>query len=119
MGAENTWLDIEGVKEKFGVPPKQIIDYLALMGDKIDNVPGVPKCGKKTASKWLEEYGSLENIIENAAAVKGKIGDNLRDSLAFLPVAKALVTIKQDADISSQVNSLEDLKIKTRTMLRL
>lgn len=112
MGAENTWLDIEGVKEKFGVPPKQIIDYLALMGDKIDNVPGVPKCGKKTASKWLEEYGSLENIIENAAAVKGKIGDNLRDSLAFLPVAKALVTIKQDADISSQVNSLEDLKIK-------
>ncbi len=112
MGTENTWLNAEGVKEKFGVPPSQIIDYLALMGDKIDNVPGVPKCGKKTAAKWLEEYGSLEKIIENADSVKGKIGENLRSSLAFLPIAQALVTIKTDADISSQVKSIEDLKLK-------
>ncbi len=112
MGSDNTWLDIEGVKQKFGVFPNQIIDYLALMGDKIDNVPGVPKCGPKTAAGWLDKYGTLEELIEKSDTVKGKIGENLRSSLAFLPVAKSLVTIKTDADISSQVTALDDLKVK-------
>src|SRR6056300_1326274 len=77
-------LDIEGVKTKFGLAPEQIIDYLGLMGDKSDNIPGVPGVGPKTAVKWLDEYGSLEGVIQNAEAVKGKIGENLRDNLEQL-----------------------------------
>jgi DNA polymerase-1 len=91
-----TFTDRDGVVEKFGVKPDQIIDYLALMGDSADNIPGVPKCGPKTAAKWLQAYESLDNLIANADEIKGKIGENLRQSLDFLPLSKALATIKLD-----------------------
>ena len=93
-------LDIVGVKNKFGIMPHQIIDYLALMGDAVDNVPGVKKCGPKTAAKWLNEYGSLDAIMAAADAFKGKAGEYLREGLEFLPLARRLVTIKVDADTS-------------------
>ncbi len=88
--------DPAGVLEKFGVLPERIRDYLALIGDTVDNVPGVAKVGPKTAVKWLDEYGSLHNIIERAAEFKGKIGDNLREAVAHLPLSYDLVTIKCD-----------------------
>lgn len=91
-------LDIVGVKNKFGILPCQIIDYLALMGDTVDNVPGVKKCGPKTAVKWLSEYGSLDQIMAQADSFKGKAGEYLREGLEFLPLARRLVTIKVDAD---------------------
>jgi DNA polymerase-1 len=91
--------DEQGVMEKFEVTPAQIIDYLALIGDKVDNVPGVPKVGPKTAVKWLKEYGSLEGIIAHAEEIKGKVGENLRDSLEQLPLSKELVTIKKDVEL--------------------
>lgn len=112
MGKDNTWMNTEGVIQKFGVPPDRIIDYLALMGDKIDNVPGVPKCGEKTAVKWINEYGSMDGVIENADKIKGKIGENLRNSLEFLPTARALVTIKTDADLSEEVPTFETLRLR-------
>ncbi len=92
-------LDEAGVLAKFGVRPDQIIDYLTLMGDPVDNVPGIPKVGPKTAVKWLQEYGSLDEIIKNADAVKGKIGENLRAHLDSLPLGKQLVTVKRDLDL--------------------
>ncbi len=91
--------DEQGVLNKFEVTPAQIIDYLALIGDKVDNVPGVPKVGPKTAVKWLKEHGSLEGIIAHADEIKGKVGENLRDSLAQLPLSKELVTIKKDVEL--------------------
>ncbi len=95
----NTRMNESGVVEKFGVRADQIIDYLALMGDSVDNVPGVPKVGPKTAVKWLNEYGTLDNIIANANQFKGKIGDNLREALTALPLSKTLVTIRCDVDL--------------------
>jgi len=86
----------EAVMEKFGVRPEQIIDYLALMGDSVDNVPGIDKCGPKTAAKWLAEYSTLENLVANADKITGKIGDNLRAALSRLPLNQQLVTIKTD-----------------------
>ncbi len=95
----NSFHDRAGVIEKYGVPPERIRDYLALMGDKVDNIPGVPKVGPKTAVKWLTEYDSLENIMQNADKFGGKIGENLRASLEFLPLSYELVTIKCDLDL--------------------
>ncbi len=112
MAKDNMWTDVEGVKEKFGVPPEKIIDYLSLIGDKIDNVPGIPNCGKVTASKLINEYGSVENIINEAPNIKGRIGDKIRENLAFLPIAKSLVTIRTDADIMKEVPDFEVLKLK-------
>ncbi len=113
----NTRMDIDGVQQKFGVMPEQIIDYLALMGDSVDNIPGVPKVGPKTAAKWLKEYGSLDAIIEHADQFKGKIGENLRASLDFLPLSKTLTTIKCDldlpycvADLKQQASDVAELK---------
>jgi DNA polymerase-1 len=80
----NTKMGPKEVVEKFGVKPSQIIDYLSLIGDSSDNVPGVPKVGAKTAAKWLQEYGSLDNIIKNAAEFSGKIGENLRQATNHL-----------------------------------
>ena len=94
-----TVLDPQGVKTKFGVPPERIIDYLSLMGDSVDNIPGVPKCGPKTAAKWIGEYGDLEAVISNADAIKGKVGENLRAALDQLPLARELTTIKRDVDL--------------------
>ena len=96
-------LDADGVKEKYGVAPDRIIDYLSLMGDAVDNVPGITKCGPKTAAKWVNDFGSLDEIVRRADEVKGKAGEYLREGLAFLPTAKALVTIKTDADLSAYV----------------
>ena len=104
-------LDIEGVKEKFGVRPDQIRDYLALMGDKVDNVPGVEKCGPKTAVKWLEAYGSLAGVVEHAAEIKGKVGENLQAALPQLPLSYDLVTIKTDVDLHTELSDgLESLR---------
>jgi len=103
----NVRLDIQGVIDKFGVKPEQIVDYLALIGDTVDNIPGVPKVGPKTAAKWLKEYETLENLIACADQIKGKIGENLRASLSQLPLSKQLTTIKCDLDLPY---SLEDLK---------
>jgi DNA polymerase-1 len=91
--------DEQGVAERFEVTPAQIVDYLALIGDKVDNVPGVPKVGPKTAVKWLQEYGSLDGIIAHADEIKGKVGEYLRDSLEQLPLSKELVTIKKDVEL--------------------
>ena len=107
-------LDIEGVKEKFGVRPDQIRDYLALMGDKVDNVPGVEKCGPKTAVKWLEAYGSLAGVMEHAAEIKGKVGENLQAALEQLPLSYDLVTIKTDVDLHAELSDgLESLRRTT------
>ncbi len=101
--------DLAGVEAEFGVPPRLMVDYQALVGDAVDNVPGVPKCGPKTAVKWLLEYGSLDNLVAHASAIKGVVGDNLRASLDWLPQAKALVTIKKDCDLDDHVKGLPAL----------
>ena len=92
-------LDAAGVKGKFGVPPGSIVDYLTLVGDTVDNVPGVPKVGPKTAAKWLAQYGTLENLVAHADEVKGKVGENLRASVDRIPLSKELVTILRDVPL--------------------
>lgn len=103
-------LDPPGVVSKFGVPPDRIVDYLSLIGDAVDNVPGVPKVGPKTAVKWLAEYGSLDGIIANAASIKGVVGENLRNTLDWLPQARELVTVKTDCDLSSAIADFHALR---------
>ncbi|MAA72157.1 MAG: DNA polymerase I [Bermanella sp.] len=105
----DTFMDVPGVSEKFGVRPDQIIDYLALMGDKVDNIPGVEKCGPKTAVKWLDAYGTLKGVMENADQVKGKVGENLRAALEQLPLSYELATIKCDVELEL---GLEDIQVK-------
>ncbi len=95
-----TLLDRDGVKKKFDVYPEQIIDYLALVGDSSDNIPGVPKVGAKTAAKWLNEYGSAESIVENAEQITGKVGESLRENLDRLRLSQDLATIRQDLELS-------------------
>lgn len=108
---KNETLDHDGVVAKFGVKPEQIRDFLALMGDKVDNVLGVEKCGEKTAAKWLAEYGSLDEIMRRADEFKGKIGENLRAALVQLPLSYELVTIKTDVDLSTDLpRGLDDLQ---------
>jgi len=92
-------LDIEGVKRKHGVAPDRITDYLALMGDSVDNIPGVEKCGPKTAVKWLTEFGSMEGVIANAHKITGKIGEYLRVAIPTLPLSKVLATVKTDCEL--------------------
>ncbi|MEI6611295.1 DNA polymerase I [Polynucleobacter sp.] len=108
----NEKLNIEGVIEKFGVPPDRIVDYLSIIGDTVDNVPGVPKAGPKTANKWLAEYGDLDNLMANADQVKGVVGENLRASLTWLPQARQLITVKTDCDLSPHLPGLDDLHAK-------
>ncbi len=102
----NTTTDTAGVVEKFGVRPDQIVDYLALMGDSVDNIPGVEKCGPKTAAKWLGEYGSLDAVIANADKVGGKIGENLRKALPQLPLSRELATIRIDVELAETPTDL-------------
>ncbi len=102
----NERLDIDGVKVKFGVPPDRIIDYLALMGDTVDNVPGVEKVGPKTAAKWIAEYGSLDGVMTNAANIKGVVGENLRKALEWLPTGRTLVTVKCDVSLPLAFDAL-------------
>ena len=103
----NETLNIEGVKTKFGVPPNRIIDYLTLMGDSVDNVPGVEKVGPKTAAKWISAYGSLDGVIENAANIKGVVGENLRKALDWLPTGRVLVTVKCDVPLSFDFDTID------------
>lgn len=103
----NETLDRDGVLAKFGVPPERIIDYLALIGDTVDNVPGVEKCGPKTAVKWLSQYDSLDGVIEHAAEIKGVVGDNLRRALDFLPLGRRLVTVDTACDLAPHLDSIE------------
>jgi DNA polymerase-1 len=100
-------LDPQGVKEKFGIAPEQMVDYLTLIGDTVDNVPGVPKVGPKTAAKWLAQYGSLDEIIAHAGDIGGKVGENLRDSLDRLPLSRTLVTIKRDVELDVGPDELQ------------
>ncbi len=106
-----TRMDRDGVVEKFGVKPEQIIDYLALVGDKVDNIPGVNKCGPKTAVKWLQEHQDLDQVIANADKVKGKIGDYLREAVDTLPLSRELATIRTDVDLDF---GLEDLQLRNQ-----
>ncbi|MFL9911532.1 DNA polymerase I [Paraburkholderia sp. RL17-337-BIB-A] len=104
----NEKLDREGVIAKFGVPPERIIDYLSLIGDTVDNVPGVEKCGPKTAIKWLTQYETLDGIVAHADEIKGAVGDNLRRALDFLPMAKKLVTVERACDLTGHIVSIEE-----------
>ncbi len=107
----NTTMDIDGVIEKFGVRPEQIVDYLTLMGDSIDNVPGVEKCGPKTAAKWLAEYHDLDQLFANADKIGGKIGENLRAAIPRLPLSRELVTIRTDVPLE---HGPTDLRMRDR-----
>ncbi len=102
--------DVAGVTAEFGVPPSLMVDYQTLIGDTVDNVPGVPKVGPKTAAKWLLEYGSLDALIERATEVKGAAGENLRQALDKLPLSKRLVTIRTDCDLDGHVTGLPSLE---------
>jgi DNA polymerase-1 len=105
-------LDVKGVTEKFGVPPERIVDYLTLVGDSVDNVPGVDKVGPKTAAKLLAQYGSLEGVIAAANEIKGVVGENLRKSLDWLHTARTLVTVKRDGDIAHLVPHFDALRVQ-------
>ncbi|WP_148861523.1 DNA polymerase I [Marinobacter fonticola] len=116
-----TAMDREGVQEKFGIAPEQIIDYLALVGDKVDNIPGVEKCGPKTAVKWLQSYNNLGNLLEHADEIKGKIGDNLRAAAEILPLSQELATIKTDVELAfgiTDVNPEEPDKEKLLALFK-
>lgn len=115
----NSRLDIQGVKDKFGVRPDQIVDYLALMGDTVDNIPGVPKVGPKTAAKWLEHYDTLDNLMACADEITGKIGENLRASLSLLPLSKQLTTIKCDLDLPYRMDDLKHQPMNTALLKEL
>jgi DNA polymerase-1 len=111
----NEKLDPPGVMAKFGVPPERIIDYLSLMGDTVDNVPGVEKVGPKTAAKWIAEYGSLDGVMSAAEQIKGVAGENLRKALDWLPTGRALVTVKLDCDLAEHISdwpSLDSLALR-------
>jgi DNA polymerase-1 len=103
----NHFMDEAAVVEKFQVRADQIIDYLALMGDSSDNIPGVPKVGPKTAAKWIDEYGDLKGVMDNADEIKGKVGEYLRESLSFLPMSYELATIRLDCDTGISIDDLE------------
>jgi len=104
----NETLDIEGVRQKFGVAPERFVDYLTLVGDTVDNVPGVEKVGPKTAAKWIARHGTLDEVIANAGAVSGVVGENLRKSLDWLPRARLLLTIKRDVALPVSLDALAD-----------
>jgi DNA polymerase-1 len=102
--------DLAGVESEFGVPPRLMIDYQTLVGDTVDNVPGVPKVGPKTAVKWLLEYGSLDALVAHAADIKGVVGENLRQSLDWLPQGRTLLTIKTNCDLAAYIDGLPSLE---------
>jgi len=104
----NETLDVEGVKQKFGVAPDRIVDYLALVGDAVDNVPGVAKVGPKTAAKWLAQYGSLEGVMAHAGEIGGVVGDNLRKVLDWLPQGRELLSVKRDVGLPVSLDDLID-----------
>ena len=115
----NTTMDVAGVFDKFGVKPEQIIDFLSLTGDSVDNVPGVAKCGPKTAAKWLAEYDTLDGVIAHADKIGGKIGENLREALPNLPLSRSLVTIKTDVPLDVGVTALTQRERHTEQLREL
>ena len=115
----NELLDSGGVVAKFGVPPERIVDYLALIGDTVDNVPGVAKCGPKTAVKWLAQYGTLDEVIAHADEIGGVVGENLRSHLPFLPLGRQLLTVKCDVPDLPSPESLQATPPDTATLLDL
>ena len=115
----NEVLDIAGVTKKFGLPPERIVDYLILIGDTSDNVPGVQKVGPKTAVKWLKEYGTLENIIANADNITGVVGENLRKALPWLPTARELITIRCDVGIQESLSDLAPREMDKNKLVEL
>ncbi|NEN76220.1 DNA polymerase I [Pelistega sp. NLN82] len=112
-------LDREGVKHKFGVYPEQIIDFLMLVGDKVDNVPGVEKVGEKTAAKWLEQYGSLDNLIQQADKLTGKIGENFRQAIPQFALTRQLITIKKDCELPETYRQFDQLVPKAENQEKL
>ena len=115
----DSWMDRDGVKEKFGVSPEQIIDYLALVGDKVDNIPGVNKCGPKTAVKWLQAYDNIDNLLEHSGEIKGKIGEYLREAVDTLPLSRELATIKMDIELEFGLEDLQEREQKDEELLEL
>jgi DNA polymerase-1 len=115
----NEWLDEAGVQQKFGVSPTQIVDYLTLIGDSVDNIPGVDKVGPKTAVKWLQQYGSLDEIVAHAAEFTGAVGENLRKALAWLPMARKLLSIKCDVPLPVSFEQLAPAPENVPELLRL
>ena len=115
----NEALDTDGVKSKFGVYPNQIIDYLALVGDSADNIPGVPSVGPKTAVKWLAEHQSMSEIIDNASSISGKVGERLRESVEVLLLSYELATIKTDVELKMGVQDLKRKKADNKKLLEL
>jgi DNA polymerase-1 len=113
---KKTRFDVSAVIDKFGVAPELIVDYLSLIGDKVDNIPGIHKVGPKTAVKWLNTYGSLNGVVENATKIKGKVGEYLREALPQLPLNRQLVTIKSDVVLSK---TIEDLTLKAANVEKL
>ena len=108
----NEKLDIQGVIDKFGIPPERIVDYLTIIGDTVDNVPGVPKAGPKTAVKWLSEYGDLDNLIAHADQIKGVVGENLRNSIEWIAKARRLLTVKIDCQLEDHLQDLSELQVQ-------
>jgi DNA polymerase I len=104
----NEKLDEAGVLAKFGVPPNRIIDYLTLIGDTVDNIPGVSKCGPKTALKWLAQHESLEGVMQNAHTITGAVGEHLRNALEWLPKGRELITVKTDCDLTAHMASISE-----------
>ncbi|QMT61792.1 DNA polymerase I [Legionella sp. PC997] len=115
----NTIMGIEGVREKFGIIPEQMIDYLTLIGDSVDNIPGITKCGPKTAVKWLTEYQSLDNLIQHATEISGKIGEYLREGIPHLSLSKKLVTIKTDVTLPLSWGELKPKPMKKEQLIEL
>ena len=115
-------LDVAGVQAKFGVPPERIVDYLMLVGDTADNVPGVHKVGPKTAAKWLAEYQSLDNLVAHADEIKGVAGQNLRDTVPRFPLSRTLITVKTDCDLEGHLDDFDGLRpqpVQTDTLVTL
>lgn len=115
----NTYLNEAGVLAKFGVRPDQIIDYLAIVGDTADNIPGVPGAGPKTAVKWLATYDTLESLMQNAHEIGGKIGEKLRNALDFLPLSQALTTIKLDVELDHRLDQMLPKPVDQAALLAL
>ncbi len=107
-------LDEAGVMNKFGVPPDRIVDYLMLVGDTVDNVPGVTKVGPKTAAKWITEFGSIDKLVEGADSIKGVAGNNLREAIPNFPLTRQLLTVKCDCDLAGHVDTVHDLTPRPR-----
>ncbi len=116
---KNIRLDVQGVKDKFGIMPSQIVDYLTLIGDNADNIKGVDKVGPKTAVKWINQHGNLDNIIQQADKIKGKIGENLRNSISHLTITRKLITLKTDVELHDTPQQLMMCQIDTEQLLTL